>query len=124
MGRYAKPEVALMQYRLRTLLIVITAAGVYLAWVGYCRRMAVFHREQSSQFISQVANREGWTREKVENRISDLFIRLPNEAAQIGNPEFVKDEGWEPVYASAAAHEGMTRKYDRAALYPWTMLAD
>ena len=72
-----------MRYRLRTLLIVITAACVYLAWAGYCRRMAVFHREQSSQLISQVAKREGWTYERVESRVFDLFIRLPNEAAQM-----------------------------------------
>jgi len=112
-----------MRYRLRTQMIAVMVASVYLAWAGYCRRMAIFHREQSSQFISQVAKREGWTREKVENRISDLFIRLPKEAAQIGNPDFVRDEGWEPVYASAAAHEGMARKYDRAAWYPWTLFS-
>src|SRR5262245_15598636 len=113
-----------MRYRLRTLMIAMTAACLYLAWAAYCHRMAVFHREQSSQFISQVAKREGWTREYVENRISDLFIHLPKEAVQIGNPEFVRNEAWEPVYASAAAHEGMGRKYDRAVSYPWTLISN
>src|SRR3989442_5585305 len=113
-----------MRFRLRTLLILVTVACMYLAWAGYCRRMAVFHREQSSQLISQFAKREGWTRERVENRISDLFKLLPTEAAQIGNPEFVSEERWEPLYASAAAQEGKARKYERAVWRPWELISN
>ena len=113
-----------MRYRLRTLLIAFTAVCMYLAWAGYCRRMSVLHRERSSQLIAKFAKREGWTNERVENRISDLFKLLPKEAAQIGNPEFVREEGWEPLYASAAAHEGMARKYDRAAWCPWVLISN
>ena len=112
-----------MRYRLRTLLIVLTVACIYSAWAGYCRRMGMFHRQQSSQIILQYSIRSGWTRERLENHVSDLFARFPEKAAQMGNPEFVRGGGWNPVYASAAAHEGMARKYDRAILYPWVLIS-
>ena len=44
-----------MRYSLRTLLIVMTVACMYLAWVGYCRQMGTFHRQQSSHSWAAMA---------------------------------------------------------------------
>jgi hypothetical protein len=113
-----------MRFRLRTLMIAMTAACLYLAWAGYCRRMAAFYRERSSQIISQVAKRNGWTHESIEQRVSQLFELYPNDAAQMGNPEFVREGQWNDDYASAVVQESAARKYDRAAWYPWTLISN
>src|SRR4051812_45691268 len=113
-----------MRYRLRTLLIVITAACVYLAWASYCWRMARFSREHSSQFLLQVAKEDGRTREWAEDKLTDLYRRFPAQAAKMNDAEFVRDEGWNPVYASAVVNENMARKYDRAAWNPWVLTSD
>jgi hypothetical protein len=115
-----------MRYRLRTLLIAMTAACLYLAWAGYCRRLAAFHREQSSQFLLQMVEQDGRgrTREWAENKVSDLFKRFPNDAAQMGNPDFIREGQWNDYYASAVVQESAARKYDRAAWYPWTLFSN
>src|SRR5215210_7846428 len=61
-----------MRFRLRTLLIAITAACIYLAWVGFCHRMARFYREQSSQILLQMVEQDGRgrTREWAESKVS------------------------------------------------------
>src|SRR5688572_12825913 len=115
-----------MRFRLRTLLIAITAACIYLAWVGFCHRMARFYREQSSQFLLQMVAQDGQgrTREWAESKVSDLFKRFPNDAAQMGNLEFVREGQWNDDYAAAVVQESAARKYDRAAWYPWTLFSN
>jgi hypothetical protein len=115
-----------MRYRLRTLLIVITAVCVYLAWAGYCHRTARLYREQSLHFLLQMVEQDGQgrTQKWAENKVSDLFKRFPNDAAQMGNPEFVRQGQWNEYYASAIVQESAARKYDRAAWRPWVMILD
>jgi hypothetical protein len=114
-----------MRFRLRTLLIVTTAVCVYLAWVGYCRRMAGIYRERSSQILLQMVERDsrGRTLEWAEGKVADLFKRFPSDAAQMGNSEFVREGQWNEDYASAVVQESAARKYDRAAWYPWTLFS-
>jgi len=115
-----------MRYRLRTLLIVITIACVYLAWVGYCRRMARFYREQSSESLLQVVEQEGRGRtlEWEEGLVSDLIEGWPEQAAKMNNAKWVDVEGENPFFASAVVHEITARKYDRAAWYRWVLISD
>jgi len=93
-----------MRYRLRTLMIVTSLACMYLAWAGYYHRMSAFHRHQSSQLLTLCAKCYGFTRERLEKRISE-------------NPRFVDEGHYSSLYASAAASEVKARKYDRAACY-------
>jgi hypothetical protein len=114
----------IMRFRLRTLMILITAACMYLAWAGYCHRMAVFYRERSSRLMSQVAEQNGWTKERVESAMSDLFERWPDYAAKMSDQRFVDEGQWDILYAKAAAEETAARKYDRAAWRPWTLISN
>ena len=66
----------------------------------------------------------GRTLEWAENKVSDLFNRFPNDAAQMGNPDFVRVGQWSEEYASAVVQESAARKYDRAAWYPWVLISD
>jgi len=118
-----------MRYRLRTLLIVVTTACVYLAWVGHCWRMARFHREQSSELLLQVVKQEanvGRTRtlEWEESLMSDLIEGLPEQAAKMNDTKWVDEQGQNPEFAFAVVHEIKARKYDRAAWKPWVLISD
>src|SRR5687768_5157978 len=113
-----------MRYRLRTLLIVMTVACMYLAWVAYCRRMSGFHREQSSLLISIVAKREGFDRESIELTMSELFDRWPQQAVEAARAAPKGDGHWEAVYSSAVAHESIARKFDCAVWRPWALISD
>ena len=99
---------------------------MYLAWVGYCHRMARFYRKRSSQFLLQMVEQDGRGRtlEWAESKLPDIFERFPNDAAQMGNPEFVREGQWSDVYASAVVQESAARKYDRAAWYPWKLFSN
>jgi hypothetical protein len=113
-----------MRYRLRTLLILMTVVCACLAWVGYCRRMAAFHRERSSQLISQVAKREGMTHKQVEEAMSELFERWPIQAVEMAQAAPTGTDRYEPVYCSAIDHETIARKYDRAVWWPWILISN
>ena len=119
-----------MRYRLRTLLIAITVACMYLAWVGYCRRMARFYRKQSSELLLQVvaqasqAGQAGRTLEWEKKWVSGLIEGWPEQAAKMNNPKWVDEEGENPEFASAVVHEITARKYDRAAWNPWVLISD
>jgi hypothetical protein len=66
----------------------------------------------------------GRTLEWGESKVADLFSRFPNDAAQMGNPEFVREGQWSEEYAAAVVHETAARKYDRSAWFPWTLFSD
>jgi|tagenome__1003787_1003787.scaffolds.fasta_scaffold20471009_1 hypothetical protein len=117
----------MLHFRLRTLLIAMTVACMYLAWVGYCRRMASFYREQSSELLLQVVKQEGnegRTLDWEQRLMSDLIEGLPEQAAKMNNPKWVDEDAQNPVFASAVVHEITARKYDRAAWNPLVLISD
>jgi hypothetical protein len=123
-GLLAISKALAMRFRLRTLMILLTMACVYLAWAAYCRRMAASYREHSSQLIPQIAKRNGYQNKDVENSMSDLFSNRQYQADQMNDPEFVREWGFDTDYATAVVNEIKARKYDRAAWYPWVLFSD
>jgi hypothetical protein len=45
----------MMQYRLRTLLILMAISGLVFARIGYLTRMADYHHRAESQVIQEIA---------------------------------------------------------------------
>src|SRR5438045_1952624 len=81
-----------MRYRLRTLLIVVTVACLYLAWVAYLRQHAQFQR-QAADLVSQIAAAERHTRDETDLGILALAAgKTPTRTAHLtigGGPDKV-----------------------------------
>src|SRR5688572_3606482 len=110
-----------MQFRLRTLLILMTVACVLLARFAHVRNMAAFHRREaarlSQRFATIVRLNPEWVWEDVEryaNYDSNLIVNPWN------NPWDLEDDDDERVldWKNAVYHKAMAMAYERAVIFP------
>jgi hypothetical protein len=112
-----------MQYRLRTLLIVVSLAGLLLARVAYLKHKADFHRGHAAALISSIAAREQREEDAVAYAVYSMIHLRPSVALQAIREAPHDGSYWDGI-CSAMSHELIARKYDKAVYRPWTLVAD
>src|SRR4051794_27035819 len=126
-----------MQFRLRTLLIVITLACLCFAWLSFVRQRAQFHRSQAADLISQIAAAEQHTRDETDFGILALAAgKTPTKTTHLtigDGPDrvtfiesartarVVNDEMADEWHL-AVHHTRKAKTFDRASLQPWVLL--
>src|SRR6476620_11748297 len=88
-----------MRYRLRTLMIVVSAVCLFLGWNAYLRRMAAYHREKAM---------EEWI-------ASVLVLSEPGP----GSRDLTFEGPHSPHMQRSFEHSGRARDFDHALLRPW-----
>jgi hypothetical protein len=85
-----------MRFRLRTLMIVLTAACVVCGWFAFLKRMAEFHRAKATAH--------------------PLILEYPGEllAIYMDGPN-----AWKPIPGSRSYHSERARDFEHAKLRPW-----
>lgn len=113
-----------MRYRLRTLMVVVTALGAFLGWVAYVRQMERYHSEQADSLIALIgeAFHVGGVRETVERMARDKNKHriLNNKTAADFQKPLRADTD---AFASAIYHQRMAAIYHRAIFRPWALLS-
>ena len=136
----------MLRYSLRTLLIVLTAACVCLAWAAFVRRMELFHRTEEDRIVARIVaaesgywpkmtkSRDGFVRERIEWLITDgtqkkVAIHIwqrendPGQAPVILNSRGFSTSGDGDVedWRMAVYHQIWADKYRRAMFRPWEL---
>ena len=113
-----------MRFRLRTLMIVVTAFGIFLGWAAYVRQMERYHSEQADSLIALIAEafHIGGVRETIERMALDTAIStgLNNKTAAGFQKPLSPDTD---AFASAIYHQRMAAIYHKAMFRPWAVLA-
>jgi hypothetical protein len=89
-----------MRFRLRTLLIVLTAFCVLSGWLGFLKRMAEFHR-------AKVGNGHA------------LISEHPSQVLAVFMDSSGRAREREPLPGSWAYHAARAQDFEHAALRPW-----
>jgi hypothetical protein len=121
-----------MQFRLRTLLILLTFLGVLFARIGYLKRMASFHRQLAEGRIAKTVDRaaaypdnvsRGADRKLIETTLRGEINHDPasrwkeiREASKTG----AKRDAFTDLYF----HLTMADRYERAIYRPWKLVSE
>jgi hypothetical protein len=102
-----------MRYRLRTLLIVMTAACMLCGWHVFLRRMAAYHRVEADK---AVASLDGPNIQTADLQTAD------------GNKAWEKlhkwEQAWPANYRLFSHHLKKSNDFDHAFLRPWLVFFD
>jgi len=137
-----------MRYRLRTLLIVVTAVCMFFAWAAYVRRMERYHRAEENKRVAIIMASEHdlWPalavprNEHVQARVTALVEKGPrrNDRFEIRFQEILGSEdvtiyngrglstrgrGDITDWREAIHHRIMADKYHHALIQPWVLLS-
>src|SRR5438477_4528280 len=110
-----------MRYRLRTLLIGLTMLCVVLARVAYIRRMATFHRSETTKLVERLSRQTQQTPEWI---ISFVQLHAKWDAEFEVNPwsnPFDLERDSDPCveeWTQAVYHEAMAKAYECALIRP------
>ena len=113
-----------MRFRLRTLMIATTIAGVLLGWIAYLRQMERYHSREAANLVALIA--EGFhipskgVRETVERMALDkskVTGLNGKTAASFQQPLPADTDAW----ASAIYHQKMSTIFSKALLRPWVL---
>jgi hypothetical protein len=126
-----------MRYRLRTLLILVTAVGMLLGWIAWLRHTAAFHRQESVRLAGMIAAIEGNPVDNVEERIRGLsaggsvtkWVRAANGEGETctllrnGRYTTYSDSATVDIedWSKAVYQAMMGDRFDRALYRPWTL---
>jgi hypothetical protein len=116
-----------MQFRLRTLLILLTILGVLFARIGYLKHKAESHRQRVSKLVSRIVEAKenvarGVTSEVIEHAVS---VQLSDPALwkKIGEAQ-KQDTLRSEAFLYICFHQIMADRYDRALYRPWTPVSE
>ena len=104
-----------MRYRLRTLMIFLTLASAYFAWVSHTRHLAALHHRKSIEAVERMfAAARDYREEEVEVTSEGLkaaeIRRMAEEAQSEKNSRLHK------------YHKAKASEYKNAIFTPWLLL--
>jgi hypothetical protein len=128
-----------MRYRLRTLLILMTFAGLVFARMGHFRQQGIAHRRAAANLIPVIATAEKENARRIESSVQHLasgsaslrtiifdlplgqIIVLENGA---GNGVTIQSHPALSNWRNAVRHSVLAAQYDRAVYRPWMIVSE
>ena len=120
----------MMQFRLRTLLIVVTALSVPMAWIAYAKQNVAHHRREAATIVHAINARkymppefawDGIARHATEGILKQeelvdggLMVWHPDSGLRLAIHRDERDD-WD----RAVSHHKAALLYDQAILRPW-----
>jgi hypothetical protein len=127
-----------MRFRLRTLMIVVTVAGVCLGWVGNAPRQTKFHRQRASAIAQRIVQTDrhissgnaikqirSFAAGRFDTTITYHGMTRRGRVATIKNGPIEQNIYEETAldWRDAIHHQMMADTYDSATYRPWMLLS-
>src|SRR5262245_29407788 len=112
------------RYKLRTLLVAITAVAIVLAWAAYLRRVAQHHRREATHIVTAIAtDLRGFQKEsmleKVERAAESSASQGLNSRSAASFHSPLRWSELEAALGAAVYHQQQAILYEKAVLRPW-----
>jgi hypothetical protein len=122
-----------MRYRLRTLLIVLTAAGVLLARIAYLKQERDWHAREVARLVGMIRIAEGEDRQIMNSILqlaeADTDIQKGTDPARtkvgVYNSQGVRwiEDSAFPAWKEAIRQQAIANRFERAMYRPWTIVS-